>query len=156
MSEYVGDDIDQLIDAANQVGAATPTRQQASTPQGARMARSDRTVYKRAPLGLGTFNLAAGASVTLTATVQRSFMADRLLVVASQAGVLITSIKVGDEEQILGGNLPAEAYGPSALADTRSDDFTPAPAGIQLSVTLQNLAATVTTGSAGMKGLVRR
>jgi hypothetical protein len=152
---YVGDDIDRLIDQAAGVGAATPSR-----PRGAagatRMQRSDRTVGKRAPLGFGAFSLAAAASVTLTATVQRPFMADRLLVTASQTGVLVTSIKVGDEEQILGGSCPQELYGPSALADSRPDDFTPAPAGIQLAVTLTNGAASTTTGSVGMKGSVRR
>lgn len=158
--DYVGDDIDQLIDQAAGVGAATPTRRGAqrggAQQGGTAMIRSDRTVGKRAPLGFGAFNLAAGSSVTLTATVQRPFMADRLLITASQPGVLVTSIKIGDEEQILGGNLPAEIYGPSALADTRSDDFSPAPAGISLSVTVLNTAATATTGSVGMKGHVRR
>jgi hypothetical protein len=150
--DYVGDDIDRLIDQASGVGAATPTRQQG----GARMVRSDRTIGKRAPLGFGVFSLAAGASVTLVATVQRAFMADRLLVAPSQIGVLITSVKIGDEEQILGGSVPAELYGATAMADSRPDDFSPAPAGIQLSVTLTNGAATTTTGAVGMKGSVKR
>lgn len=149
-SGYVGDDIDRMIDQAAGVGAAGP-RQAAG-----KMQRSDRTIGKRAPLGFGTFNLAAAASVTLTATVQRAFMADRLLVTSSQAGIVVTSIKIGDEEQILGGTVPAELYGVNALADSKSDDFTPSPGGIQLSVSLTNSAATATTGSVGMKGYVKR
>jgi hypothetical protein len=142
------DDIDRLIDSASGVGDAG-----AKAPA---MKRSDRTVAKRAPLGFGTFSLAAAASVTLTATVQRPFMADRLLVVPSQVGLLISSIKIGDEEQVLGGNVPAELYGINAIADNKSDDFTPCPAGIQLALTLTNSAATTTTGAAGMKGYVKR
>jgi hypothetical protein len=142
------DDIDRMIDEASGVGAA---------PRSAKpMNRSDRTVAKRAPLGFGVFSLATLTSVTLTATVQRPFMADRLLVVTSQTGVIITSIKIGDEEQILSGNVPAELYGTGALADSKPDDFTPSPAGIQLSVTLNNTAGTTTTGSVGMKGYVKR
>jgi hypothetical protein len=150
VGEYVGDDIDRMIDAAANVGAAP----RPAKPGG--MQRSDRTVSKRAPLGFGTYSLAAAASVTLTATVQRAFMADRLLVTSSQLGVVVTSIKVGDEEQILGGSVPAELYGINALADSKPDDFTPSPGGIQLSVTLTNGAATTSTGAVGMKGYVKR
>lgn len=151
MPDYVGDDIDALINQAagdDYVGAAPK-----NSPQ---MARSQRTVGKRAPLGFGTFSLAAAASVTLTARVQRPFAADRLLVTASQLGIVITSVKVGDEEQLLGGTVPAELYGVNALADSKSDDFTPSPGGIDFSVTLTNTAATLSTGAVGMKGLVKR
>lgn len=155
MTDYVGDDIDDLIDQVSGVGAAAPAaaRQQQGTP---RMARSSRDVAKRAPLGFGTFSLTTGTSVTLTARVQRSFAADRLLVVASATGILITSIKVGDEEQLLGGQVPQELYGPQALADSRPDDFTPGPGGVDFTITLSNPTAGTITGSAGMKGLVKR
>lgn len=151
MPDYVGDDIDDLIDQVSGVGAAAPAKQ--GTP---RMARSSRDVAKRAPLGFGGFSLTAGSTTTLTTRVQRSFAADRLLVVASATGLVITSIKVGDEEQILGGLVPQEMYGPNALADSRPDDFTPGPGGIDFSITINNPTAGTITGSAGMKGLVKR
>jgi hypothetical protein len=152
MSDYVGDEIDQLIDQAAGVGAAAPRR----APGSPTLVRSDRTVGKRAPLGFGVYSLATLASVTLTARVQRAFQADRLLVTSSQLGVMITSVKVGDEEQLLGGSVPAELYGVNALADSKPDDFTPSPGGIDFSVSLTNSAGTTSTGAVGMKGYVKR
>lgn len=156
MSDYVGDEIDNLIAQAageDYVGAAGA---RARAPKPGVLVRSERTVGKRAPLGFGTYSLAAAASVTLTATVQRAFQADRLLVTSSQLGVVISSVKIGDEEQLLGGTVPAELYGINALADSKPDDFTPSPGGIQLSVSLTNNAATTSTGAVGMKGYVKR
>ena len=154
-AEYVGDDVDSYVDevsGAEYVGAARA----APRPQGAAMARSQRSTGKRAPLGFGNYSLATTTSTTLTARVQRSFHPDRLLVTSSQLGVLITSIKVGDEEQILGGSVPAELYGTSALGDSKPDDFTPSEGGIDFSISLTNSAASTSTGAAGMKGLVKR
>jgi hypothetical protein len=148
VTDYVGDEIDQLIESAG-IGAAAKAG-------GTKFARSGRDVGKRAPLGFGVYSLATLASVTLTARVQRAFQADRLLVTSSQLGVMITSVKVGDEEQLLGGTVPAELYGTSALSDSKPDDFTPSPGGIDFSVTLTNSAGTTSTGSVGMKGYVKR
>lgn len=151
--QYVGDQVDELIDAAISgeefVGAAG---QAASRP----MARTKAEVAKRAPLGFGTYSLAAAAVTILTARPQRAFHPDRLLVTSSQLGVIINSIKIGDEEQVLGGSVPAELYGTSALADPKSDDFTPSGGGLDFSITLTNSAATASTGAVGMKGLVKR
>jgi hypothetical protein len=154
----VPDDIDALIDEVSGeefVGAAR-RGQPVARARSAPMARSERSVEKRAPLGFGNYTLAAGASTTLTARVQRSFHPDRLLCTSSQLGALITSIKVGDEEQLLGGSVPAELYGTAALADPRSDDFTPSQGGIDFSITISNSAATSTSGAVGMKGLIKR
>lgn len=151
--DYVGDSVDDLIEAASGVGAAPSGN---AGQRGNLMARSQRTTVKRAPLGFGTFSLAAGASAVLTARVQRPFQADRLLVTASQLGVVITSIRIGDEEQLLGGSVPAELYGSSAMADSKADDFSPSPGGIDFTITITNTAASTTTGSVGMKGFVKR
>jgi hypothetical protein len=148
--EYVGDDIDDLIDQVSGVGAAAQRR---GSPQ---MARSSRDVGKRAPLGFGAYSLATLASTTLTTRVQRSFAADRLLVTSGALGIVITSIKVGDEEQILGGNVPAELYGVNALADSKPDDFTAAPGGVDFSISLTNTSGSTIAGAVGMKGLVKR
>jgi hypothetical protein len=144
--DYVGDDFDDLVNQVSGVGAA-----------GNPLRRTKAELGKRAPLGFGNYSLAAAASVSLTARPQRAFQADRLLVTSSQLGVLITSIKVGDEEQILNSSgVPAELYGTSAMADSRPDDFTASPGGIDFTVTLNNTAASTSTGAVGMKGYVKR
>jgi hypothetical protein len=149
--DYVGDSVDDLIEAAQGIGAAPSNPSKAAL-----MARSSRQTVKRAPLGFGTFSLATLTSITLTSRVQRPFQADRLLVTASQLGITITSIRIGDEEQLLGGSVPAELYGTSAMADSKPDDFTPSPGGIDFSITITNTAGTTTTGAVGMKGYVKR
>lgn len=143
--DYVGDEVDDMIQAVG----ADPARAR-------QFAKTRAETGKRAPLGFGTYSIAAGASTILTARPQRAFQADRLLVTSSQLGVTISSIKVGDEEQVLGGSVPAELYGTGALADSKSDDFTPSSGGIDFSITLTNGAATTSTGAVGMKGFVKR
>jgi hypothetical protein len=152
MPDYVGDEIDDLIDQVSGVGAVA----RAKAPGNAQMARSSRDVGKRAPLGFGTYSLATLASTTLTTRVQRAFAADRLLITSSALGITVTSIKVGDEEQVLGGGVPAELYGPTAMADSKADDFTPSPGGIDFSITLNNTSGASIVGAVGMKGYVKR
>jgi hypothetical protein len=120
------------------------------------MERSSREVGKRGPLGFGAYSIATLATQTFTARVQRAFHCDRLLVTSAAIGMLITSIKIGDEEQILGGSVPAELYGTNALADVKPDDFTPAPAGLDISITLMNTSLATIAGTIGMKGFVKR
>ena len=143
--------VDELVDQVS--GEMYVGAEQAAAN---RMARTRPEVGKRAPLGFGTYSLAAAASVVLTARPQRPFHPDRLLVTSSQLGVTISSIKVGDEEQILGGSVPAELYGTAALADPKNDDFTPSTAGIDFTITITNNAASLSTGAVGMKGFVKR
>jgi hypothetical protein len=144
--EYVGDDIDDLV---KQAGGG---KARGSAP----MERSSREVGKRGPLGFGAYSIATLATQTFTARVQRAFHCDRLLVTSAAIGMLITSIKIGDEEQILGGSVPAELYGTNALADVKPDDFTPAPAGLDISITLMNTSLATIAGTIGMKGFVKR
>lgn len=121
------------------------------------MMRSTREIWKRAPLGLGTYSLAAAAVTTLTGTVQRPFQPDRLLITSSALGIVVTSIKVGDDEQVLNGNVPAELYGTNAINDSLPDNFSPGATAITFSVSLSNTtAATTITGAVGFKGAVKR
>lgn len=147
--DYVGDDIDELV---KQAGGGARTHRAISTP----MARSSREIGKRGPLGFGAYSLATGVTQAFTARVQRAFHSDRLLVTSSAIGILITSVKIGDEEQVLGGSVPAELYGVNALADVKSDDFSPAPAGLDITITLSNPTAGTITGTIGMKGFIKR
>lgn len=152
-SEYVGDDIEELVRQAGGGRHQHPRQAQAISQP---MARSSREIGKRGPLGFGSFSLAAGATAVLTARVQRAFHSDRLLITSSAIGLLATSLKIGDEEQVLGGSVPVELYGVNALADVKSDDFSPAPAGLDITLTLSNPTAGTITGTAGMKGFIKR
>lgn len=142
---------DQLVDEVSG-GMYVGADQQ----QGNLMRKTKAETQKRAPLGFGNFSLTTGTSGSFTARPQRPFHPDKLLVTSSGLGVLIDSIKVGDEEQILGGAVPAELYGTAALADPRPDDFTPSFGGIDFSITLRNTNAGTVTGAIGMKGVVKR
>jgi hypothetical protein len=151
--------------------AAPAPRPQARQPQGAaRMAnsqfqRSTRETERRAPLGFtedGTgrnyFSLAAtiGATTTMRAKVSRAAHVDRLLIVPSASGVTVQSIQVGDEEQVLAPGVPAELYGPSALNDSLSDNFSPIGPGLDFVITLKNTVAAAITGTIGTKCTVYR
>lgn len=149
-AEYVGDDIDELV---KQAGGG---RQRLASGSGAMMQRSARETGKRGPLGFGAYSIATLASQTFIARVQRAFHPDRLLVTSGAIGMLVTSIKIGDEEQILGGDVPAELYGVNAMADVKPDDFTPAPGGLDISITLRNSSGATIAGTIGMKGFVKR
>lgn len=137
----------------------------ATPQQNAQFSRSARETLRRAPLGFsedGTgknyFSLPAtiGATTTMRAKVSRPAHVDRLLIVPSAPGVVVDSIKVGDEEQCLAGGVPAELYGAAALTDSNSDNFSPIGSGIDMIITLKNTVATAITGTIGVKCSVQR
>lgn len=115
-------------------------------------------ILRRAPLGFPSFTLAAaiGATNSQSAKVSRKFHPDRLLIVPSAAGIVVDSVKVGDEEQLLTPGVPVELYGTLALTDSLPDNFTPVPSGIDVSITLRNTTAGALTALCGMKGGVER
>lgn len=140
-------------------------RPMANAQQNQQFSRSARDTLRRAPLGFsedGTgknyFSLPAtiGATTTMRAKVSRPAHVDRLLIVPSGPGVVVDSIKVGDEEQCLAGGVPAELYGASALQDSQSDNFSPIGSGIDMIITLKNTTATAVTGTIGVKCSVQR
>lgn len=146
----------QAAKGARQVGGGLP-----APP----FARSPRETERRAPLGFtedGTgarfFSLAAaiGASTVMRAKVSRVAHVDRLLIVPSAPGAVITSIKVGDEEQVLAEGVPVELYGTDALTDTVPDNFSPIGPALDFIVTLQNTTALAITGTIGTKCSVKR
>lgn len=131
----------------------------------AQFSRSGRDIDRRAPLGFsedGTghnyFTLAAaiGATATMRAKVSRPSHVDRLLIVPTAPGAVIESIRVGDEEQALASGVPVELYGPSALTDTLTDNFSPLGSGIDFIVVLRNTTSQQITGTIGTKCAVRR
>jgi hypothetical protein len=120
---------------------------------------------RRAPLGFledGTgsvgWSLAAvlGDTTIIRAQVSRVTHINRLLLVASAVGAVITSLKIGDVEQMLNGAVSVELYGTAALTDTLPDDFSPLKSGTDCIITLQNTTAGAITGTAGAKAFVKR
>ena len=146
----------RLRHAHKKIGAPLP-----SPP----FAMSQRGTERRAPLGFvedGTgrffFTLAAaiGATTTMRAKVSRVAHVDRLLIVPSAPGVVIDSIKVGDEEQTLAGGVPVELYGTTALTDTLPDNFSPIAPALDFIVQLVNTTAGAITGTIGVKASCKR
>lgn len=129
-------------------------------------ARSARETARRAPLGfvedgtgaLGSFSIAAGpgTQTIVRGKVSRVAHVNRILIVPSAPGIVIQSIKVGDEEQMLAQGVPAELYGASALTDTIPDDFSPLQTGIDMVITLVNTTAAPVTGTIGSKATCKR
>ena len=127
--------------------------------------QSERSTQRRAPLGFvedGTgaffFSLAAGPNTTTTmkAKVARAAHSDRLLIVPSAPGVILKSVLVGDEEQLLSAGAPVELYSTAALTDSLPDNFSPLGPALDFSVTLQNTTAAAITGTIGIKASVKR
>lgn len=123
------------------------------------------STMRRAPLGFvedGTgavgWSLAAvlGDTTVIRAQVSRPTHINRLLLVASAVGAVITSLKIGDVEQLLNGAVSVELYGTAALTDTLPDDFSPLKSGTDCIITLQNTTAGAITGTAGAKAFVQR
>lgn len=163
--DAVGEDMtDAEVGAAVRrklAAAPMPARLRMAAPAAAQspmFARSARETLRRASGGFAQFSLAAaiGATATLSMKVSRVVHIDRLLVVPSGAGIVIDSIKVGDEEQLLTPGVPVELYGTQALTDTLSDNFSPLASGIDLTITLRNTTAGALTALAGVKGGVER
>lgn len=126
---------------------------------------SARNTERRAPLGLtedGTGNLfwslaaAIGSNTTMRGKVSREAHINRLLIVPSAPGAIITSLKIGDVEQLLSGGVPVELYGESALTDVEPDNFSPLDKAIDLVIVFQNTTAGAITGTVGTKCLVKR
>jgi hypothetical protein len=127
--------------------------------------QSERSTERRAPLGFTEdtsgakfFSLAAavGATTTMRAKVSRVAHVNRLLIVPSLPGVIIESIKVGDEEQTLASGVPVEIYSASALTDTVPDNFSPIAPGLDFIITLMNTSAVAITGTIGTKATCKR
>ena len=138
------------------VGAAMP-----SPP----FARSARDTTRRAPLGFiedggGAFffTLAAaiGATTTMRAKVSRTAHTDRLLIVPSAPGVVLQSVQVGDEEQLLSAGAPVELYSVAALTDSVPDNFSPLGPALDFVVVLFNTTPNIITGTIGIKAAVDR
>lgn len=127
--------------------------------------QSSRSTQRRAPLGFvedgsgeNFFTLAGvlGTTTEMRAKVSRAAHADRLLIVPSDPGAVLQSVKVGDEEQLLSSGAPVELYSVDALTDSVPDNFSPLGPALDFVVILKNTTANVITGSIGIKASVKR
>lgn len=126
-------------------------------------ARSPRDTERRAPCGFvedgtGAFFATVGAGLTSTmrAKVSRTAHVNRLLIVPSAPGLVLDSIKVGDEEQLLASGCPVEIYSAPALTDTLPDNFSPLGPALDLIVTMRNTTGAGITATIGFKAECRR
>ena len=71
-------------------------------------------------------------------------------------GLVIDSIRIGDEEQTLTPGASVELYGTNALTDTKPDNFSPVQTGTTVTITLRNTTAGNIDVTLGMKGGVER
>lgn len=153
----------KLLNAGRKMiqSAGSSGRQGASPAFG----RSSRDTVRRAPLGFkedstgnSYFTLAAavGATTIMRGKVSREAHVNRLLIVPSATGVVIESMKIGDEEQCLEGGVPAELYGSTALTDTEPDNFQPLDKGLDFVITFKNTTAGAITGTIGCKASCKR
>jgi len=106
-------------------------------------------------LGLGDpVSIAAGATQVFTDVCQRAFEPERLILTVSQVGAVVTSIKIGDEEYIIGAkSVVAELFDKESLNEL-PDVFWPAGSGVTVSVTVKNTAGTATSVGVSWKGTV--
>lgn len=125
--------------------------------------RSPRETERRAPCGFvedgtGAFfaTVAAGGTSTMRAKVSRVAHVNRLLIVPSAPGLVLDSIKVGDEEQLLASGCPVEIYSAQALTDTLPDNFSPLGPALDLIVTLRNTTGAGITATTGFKAECKR
>lgn len=127
--------------------------------------RSARDTERRAPLGFvedGTGNnfwalpAVLNSRTVMRGKVSRVAHVNRLLIVPSAPGVVIESIKVGDEEQTLASGVPVELYGTTALTDTEPDNFSPLGPALDFAVTFKNTTAGAITGTIGCKAACKR
>ena len=119
--------------------------------------RSGRYVRRRAALGFPSSTIPANTALMVaTQQVSRVFHPDRLLVVPAAPGLVIDSLLVGDEEQMITAAAPVELYGTQALTDRLPDNFTPVQTGTTVRITLRNTTGADIDVTAGMKGGVER
>jgi hypothetical protein len=168
----ISGDLDSTIQGLVQVGALTEVgaeRLRKAHSHGAhgvnspQFARSPRETERRAPCGFvedgtGAFfaTLAAGGTTTMRAKVSRVAHVNRLLIVPSGPGIVLDSIKVGDEEQLLASGCPVEIYSSSALTDTLPDNFSPLGPALDLIVTMRNTTGGGLTATIGFKAECKR
>lgn len=119
--------------------------------------RSGRYVFRRAPLGFPSASVAASSSATFTTQqVSRVFHPDRLLIIPSAPGLVMDSLRVGDEEQTVTPGAAVELYGVEALTDSKPDNFSPVQTGTTVTVLLRNTTLAAISVTMGMKGGVER
>jgi hypothetical protein len=121
----------------DQIGAARPGKVQAN---------------RRYAVGLGAVVVPAGGSAILRGAPTLKFRADRLMLVPTGPGALVTQVMAGNVSQTMGSNgSPVEAFGPVAFgAAMTGQTIDPA---VEIFVTLTNPTLADITVSGTVLGL---
>lgn len=128
-----------------------------SAPPTVPFGRSQRELLRRAPLGFPAASVPANSTVNfVTQQVSRVYHPDRLLIIPSAPGLVIDSVRVGDEEQTVTSGAPVELYGAAALTDSLPDNFSPVQTGTTVTIALRNTTGAPISVTLGMKGGVQR
>jgi len=172
--EIGDDDIDNMLSGYDEIGArsrgarrGSPNRKRLAAPPASttRSAGAQRIALKRVPLGLGSFTYVFGGATVHTFEVepQRDYQAERLVMEVFRSGptvtegVLVTSIKVGDIEQLPSSDgMPSGAFKPEAVGAELELSTCKAGTKLKLEVSLSDaLESTETiTIDAGFYGAV--
>lgn len=148
-----------------EVGAAHLRKAKAAHPSlpSPQFERSARDTERRAAAGFiedGTgaafATMAAGATSIMRSKVSRAAHLNRLLIVPSGPGIVLRSIKIGDEEQLLASGAPVELYSVSALTDTLPDNFSPLGPALDCVIEMVNTTAGALTATLGYKAQCKR
>jgi hypothetical protein len=150
--------IDRVGYDIQRVGAdGSPLPPGVMAPPSPPFGRSGRYVFRRAPLGFPSGTVAANSSFAfVTQQVSRVYHPDRLLIIPAAPGLVIDSIRVGDEEQTVTAGAAVELYGVEALTDSKPDNFSPVQTGTTVTILLRNTTAAGIAVTLGMKGGVER
>lgn len=145
------DELDAMLvegdDDYEEVGARRPR----GGPRRFKMFRGKRDIGRIAPIGFEAqqANIALGGGIgTFVGRPSRSTHLRQLLVdngAAALNELTITSIRVGDEEQLLNGEVNATLYGADALAGGMQDNFSIIEANVPCTITIRNDGAAAAT-----------
>lgn len=95
---------------------------------------------RRYPLGLGNATVLAGGTAILKGVPPLLFRTDRLMLVPTAPGLLVTQIMAANVAQSLGSNgSPVEAFGPGSFGAAMTGQ-TVSP-GVEVAVTISNPTA---------------
>lgn len=145
--QYVGDDVDEMLDEVS----GTPSGPQRRKP----LQRAKPDSLRGGFLGFGAaVGVLTLATQVFSDAVQRGFQPEWLVLVVEDAGFIVTSIKTGDVEHIVGSKgVVAEMFDKSALLSPPVD-FEPAGTGVTVSVTVVNTTAGTLNAAAAFRGEV--
>lgn len=153
--EYIGDEVNDLLRQAGVEG--NPMDEQEIGGGAAKFRKRGGTNRYTGYLGFGPgVSIGIGATTTFQDTVQRNYQPTRLVIVPAAIGTVVDSVRIGDEEMIVGSKAIASECFDKASLNSVPDDLPAAAPGMSITVKITNPTAAAVVVSAGMKGHVLR